>query len=62
MLHGLFLDVRLLPIARGEVSLISPSFWLADKVREVGAQSSDFGRECEEVVFLTRNSREDAAW
>ena len=48
---------------RGEVSSIAPSPWFVGKVREAGVQLSDFGRDdTEEVVLLTRNSREETPW
>ena len=48
---------------RGEVSSVAPSAWFAGKVREHGVQLSDFGRdEAEEVVVLTRNTREVLPW
>jgi hypothetical protein len=61
MLGGLgFLDLRLIPVPRGEVSSIAPTPWFGRKVVEAGAQLSDFGRE--EVVLLTRNSRKEPPW
>lgn len=57
------LDVKWLPLQRGEVSSIAPSPWFVGKVREAGVQLSDFGRDdTEEVVLLTRNSREETPW
>ncbi|HET6928374.1 MAG TPA: hypothetical protein VFI48_16095 [Hyphomicrobiaceae bacterium] len=49
-----FLDLRLIPVPRGEVSSIAPTPWFANKVVEAGVQLSDFGRDAtEEVVLLT---------
>ena len=64
MLDGLgFLDLRLIPVPRGEVSSIAPTPWLARNVVEAGVQLSDFGRDAtEEVVLLTRNSRKEPPW
>jgi hypothetical protein len=48
---------------RGEVSSVAPSSWFVGKVTEHGVQLSDFGRdEAEEVVVLTRNTREMLPW
>jgi hypothetical protein len=48
---------------RGEVSSVAPSAWFVGKVSEYGIRLSDFGRdEAEEVVVLTRNTREVLPW
>ena len=53
-----FLDLNR-SILRGEVSSIAPSPWFSAKVAEFGVALSDFGRdEAEEVIILTRNTRE----
>jgi hypothetical protein len=58
-----FLNVYAPSAIRGEVSSIAPTRWFEGKVREAGVQLSDFGRdETEEVVLLTRNSREETPW
>jgi hypothetical protein len=58
-----FLDLKLIPVPRGEVSSIAPSPWFVGKVREAGVQLADFGRDdTEEVVLLSRNSREETPW
>lgn len=58
-----FLHAKAFPIIRGEVSSIAPSPWFAGKVPEYGIKLSDFGRdEAEEVVLLTRNTREALNW
>jgi hypothetical protein len=50
-------------IIRGEVSSIAPSAWFAGKVPEYGVRLADFGRdEAEEVLLLTRNTREAPSW
>ena len=57
-----FLDLKRSPV-RGEVSSIAPSPWFARKVSECGVNLSDFGRdEAEEVLLLTRNTREVPIW
>src|SRR5262245_622365 len=53
MLDGLgCLELRLIPVPRGEVSSIAPTPLIASKVLEFGVQLSEFGRDDTEEVVL----------
>ena len=58
MLDGLgFLDLRLIPVPRGEVSSIAPTPWFARKVVEAGVKLSDFGRDATRRWSCSRATR-----